>query len=194
MKVTAVKHLLVVIALFSFATTVCARSATDEAFENLADEYISDLSNFSPVYATLVGDHSADHKLDHVGAAARLETRELLTEYITALNALDRGELSRANLVDAEILLNQLESDLWSLDELQEWAWNPLSYINISGSAIYGLVARDFAPIETRLLSAASRLEQIPRFLEQARASIDPHRVPIWANYLALIWSMPKYS
>ena len=37
-----------------------ADSATDEAFQNLADEYISDLTSFSPVYATLIGDHSAD--------------------------------------------------------------------------------------------------------------------------------------
>jgi len=86
--------------------------------------------------------------------------------------------MTRANQIDAEILLNQLESDLWSGDELQEWAWNPLYYINISGSAIYGLVARDFAPIASRLRSATSRLTEIPRFLQQSRAAIQPERVP----------------
>ena len=39
-------------------------------------------------------------------------------------------------------------------------------------------MARDFAPIEQRLLAAASRLEQLPRFLEQARGSIKSDRVP----------------
>jgi uncharacterized protein (DUF885 family) len=91
---------------------------------------------------------------------------------------MDIDSMSRANQIDADILMNQLQSDLWSLDVLQEWAWNPLYYVNISGSAIYGLVARDYAPIESRLRSATSRLNQIPRFLEQSRASIQPERVP----------------
>ena len=152
--------------------------ASNQAFQNLGDEYISDLTNFSPVYATLVGDHSADHKLDQVDAAARDQYRALLVEYITALDAIDSGELSRANQIDAEILMNQLQSDLWSQDVLQEWAWNPLTYVSISGSAIYALVARNFAPLEERLRSATSRLIQLPRFLEQSRNAIEPQRVP----------------
>jgi uncharacterized protein (DUF885 family) len=155
-----------------------AATADDEAFENLAQEYISDLGNFSPVFATLLGDHGADGQLDQVDDAARAETRTLLLDYLQALNGIDREQLSRANQVDAELLLHEVESSLWSLDVLQEWAWNPLYYVNLSGSAIYGLLARDFASIETRLVNATSRLEQLPRFLEQARASIEPTRVP----------------
>lgn len=157
---------------------VSAATATDEAFQNLADEYISDLTNFSPVFATAVGDHSADDKLDNVDAAARAENRELLNDYITALEALDLDDLSRANQIDAEILMNQLKSDLWSMDELQEWAWDPLYYIRIYGGSIYSLVARDFAPVETRLLNVTARLLQIPRFLEQSRIALQPERVP----------------
>ncbi len=173
MKRTLIAPLIVLFGSAAFAAT-----DTDSAFQNLADEYISDLTNFSPVFATLIGDHSADDKLDQVDAASRAEGRELLVEYIAALKALNIDDMSRANQIDAEILLNQLESDLWATDELQEWAWNPLYYINISGSAIYGLVARDFAPVETRLRSATSRLKEIPRFLEQSRSAIEPERVP----------------
>jgi uncharacterized protein (DUF885 family) len=173
-----VKKALFPLLVILIGASASAATATDEAFQNLADEYISDLSNFSPVSATLIGDHSADDKLDQVDEAARVEARALLVQYITALTALDFDELSRANQIDAEILLSQLESDLWSGDKLQEWAWNPLNYIGISGSAIYGLVARDFAPIESRLRSATSRLNEIPRFLEQSRSAIQPERVP----------------
>ncbi len=172
------KRTLLPLLILLFGSAAAATTATDDAFRNLADEYVSDLSNFSPVSATLIGDHSADNKLDQVDEAARAEGRELLVEYITALKALDLDELNKANQIDAEILLSQLESDLWSGDELQEWAWNPLYYISISGSAIYGLVARDFAPIEGRLRSATSRLNEIPRFLEQSRSAIEPERVP----------------
>ena len=61
---------------------------------------------------------------------------------------------------------------------MQEWAWNPLIYTNLAGSSIYGLMARDFAPVETRLKNATARLEQLPRFFAQARSSLTPARVP----------------
>ena len=163
----------------SFLTaSAYAASATDNAFQNLADEFISDLSNFSPVNATSIGDHSADGELDQVDAAAREESLTLLREYRDALAALDRDEMSRANQVDAELLLHDLESSIWSIEQLQEWAWNPLYYVRRSGGSIYSLLSRDYAPIENRLMAAASRLEQIPRFLEQARGELQPERVP----------------
>ena len=172
------KRLLASCFLLLVSCGALADPASDEAFENLADEYVSDLTNFSPVNATLIGDHSADHRLDQMDATARAQKRELLHEYVAALEAFDLDELSRANQVDAGILLHQLQAELWALDELEEWAWNPLYYINISGSSIYGLLARDFAPVAERLEDAAARLEQLPRFLRQARNAIEPGRVP----------------
>ena len=157
--------------------TVFASSA-DDTFESLADQYIGDLTRFSPVSATLTGDHGADDKLDQVDANARAETRALTLKYLDELSAINSDELSRPNQVDAELLRTDLESGLWRLDILQEWAWNPLVYVNISGSAIYGLVAREFAPLEDRFASVAARLEQMPRFFEQVRAVIEPDRVP----------------
>ena len=173
-----VKRLTCVFLINLLAATAFAGTPTDEAFQNLADEYISDLTNFSPVTATLIGDHSADGELDDVDAAAREETLSQYKEYKVALVALDRNQLSRANQVDAEMLLHEIQSKIWSIETLQEWAWNPLYYVAKSGEAIYGLVARDFAPIAQRLVAATSRLEQMPRFLEQARGSIEPGRVP----------------
>ena len=160
------------------ATGALAATPADEAFENLASEFLSDLGNVSPVVATLIGDHSSDHRLDEVDSAGRTETLELLQDYRKALAKIDRDQLSRANQVDAELLAHEVESNIWSLETLQEWAWNPLYYVNLSGSSIYGLMARDFAPINERLMNAAARLEQMPRFLEQARASLQPERVP----------------
>ncbi len=171
-------RIILVLLINVLAAGAYAASATDNAFQNLSDEYISDLTNFSPVGATMIGDHSADGELDHVDAAARAETLTLLREYQDALTVLDRDELSRANQVDAELLLHEIESSIWSIEQLQEWAWNPVSYVRTSGGSIYSLLSRDYAPIEQRLMSAASRLEQIPRFLEQARGELQPARVP----------------
>ena len=62
---------------------------------------------------------------------------------------------------------------------LQPWASNPLTYTSLTGSAVYGLMAREFAPLERRLESAAERLEQFPRFFEQVRETLEPSRVPL---------------
>ena len=153
-------------------------ATADETFESLAESFIGDLAAFSPVNATIIGDHSADHQLDDIGAAARDSRLGKYRDYLEALEAIDRDALSRANQVDAAMLRNELESSIWSLETLQEWAWNPLYYVNLSGNAIYGLLARDFAPVEQRLDSAASRLQQLPRFLAQAREALQPGRVP----------------
>jgi uncharacterized protein (DUF885 family) len=163
--------------LFVALNQVMAAPA-DAEFERLAEQYVGDLSKFSPVSATLIGDHSADHELDQESAEARDAKRRLYIDYRDTLAALDRNELSRANQVDAEILRNEIESNLWSLEALQDWAWNPLVYVNIAGNSIYGLIARDFAPLEQRMQAAASRLEQMPRFFGQAQASLQPERVP----------------
>ncbi|MDH3414935.1 MAG: DUF885 domain-containing protein [Gammaproteobacteria bacterium] len=155
-----------------------ADPATDASFEVLAEQYLQDLTRFSPVGATLIGNHNADDQLDQVDAEARDKNRALYRKYLAALDEIAFDSLSRANQVDSEMLRAELQSSLWSLDELQQWAWDPLVYVRISGNAIYGLVARDFAPIEQRLANVASRLAQMPRFLEQARASIEFERVP----------------
>ena len=172
------KRLFTAAVLCTLVVTAHARSAADEAFENLAEEYISDLVNLSPVAATSIGDHSADGELDQVDAAARAELESIYEEYLAALDKIGRDELSRANQVDWELLRHRISSNLWALEVLQEWAWNPLHYVNLSGSSVYSLLARDFAPIDERLQNAASRLEQLPRFFEQARGSLEPARVP----------------
>ena len=170
MKRASVTSVLATLALFA-APGVVAASA-DTTFRQLADDYIDGLVEHAPVYATSIGDHRADDRLDDVDAAARERTRDFYLDHRKRLAAIDRSELSRANQVDAAMLANAVESALFELETLEEWAWNPLHYVNLSGQGIYGLLARDFAPIETRLASVASRLEQLPRFLAQARASI----------------------
>lgn len=152
--------------------------ASDDAFESLADKFINELPAFSPVAATWIGDHRRDAELDQVDAQARQQLLAALAGYQDALDAIDRDGLSRANQIDYELLRSDVAARIWHLEELQEWAWNPLYYVNTAGSSIYNLVARDFAPLEKRLGNAAARLEQFPRFLEQARASLVPERVP----------------
>jgi uncharacterized protein (DUF885 family) len=173
-----VNKALVIAGLAVVYAAASAAPAADNAFSELADRYLDDAAARSPVTATALGDHRADDRLDEVDAAARASKRNTFIGYREALADIDRDELSRANRVDAAILHNEIESTLFELDTFEEWAWNPLYYVRLSGNAVYGLLSRDFAPLEERLGNVATRLAQFPRFFAQARESLQPERVP----------------
>lgn len=156
-----------------------AQSAADKAFAKLAAAWLDKSMALSPVSATQIGDHRFDAMLDDVSAAGRNAGLAFNKQTLGALQAIDAKRLSRANQVDAALLANELKSQIWQTESVQGWAWNPLSYQGVAGGAIYGLMAREFAPIEKRLVAATARMELIPAFLAQARAELVPPRVPV---------------
>jgi uncharacterized protein (DUF885 family) len=152
--------------------------AQDQAFDKLAEDFMNEFPALNPVGATALGDHRFDRRLNQVSPEARAGKRKFYRSYLKRLEEIDRGQLSRPNQVDYALLEYELEGDVWSLDVLQEWAWNPLVYTRLSGSAIYNLMARDFAPLRERLQRVTERLEQFPRLFPQVRATLEPDRVP----------------
>jgi uncharacterized protein (DUF885 family) len=153
-------------------------SAADAAFDTLARRYFDEVLALSPVSATALGDHRFDDRLDDASAAARTRTVALERELLRTLRGLDRARLSRAHQVDAALLASQLEYDIFTLDELQSWAWNPLLYTGTAGNGVYTLLARDFAPLPQRLRNVRKRLAELPRYLAQVREALDAPRVP----------------
>ena len=150
----------------------------DQQFEALAQRYLRESPEQSPVNATGLGDHRFDNRLDDVSAAG-WQNRAVFAEiYLSALAPLDAAKLTRANQVDALLLRHDLESDRWRIQTLEDWKWNPLLYTRLAGDGLYNLLARDFAPLPDRLRNAGARLDELPRFLAQARESLDPARVP----------------
>jgi uncharacterized protein (DUF885 family) len=112
-------------ALVLVAVVGCRSVSEDQRFEELGRRYLEEFTALSPVSATFLGDHRFDGELDHVSEEGRNRKRLLLEQTLTALRAMDRDQLSRANQVDAFLLENSLEENLWRLQVLQEWAWNP---------------------------------------------------------------------
>jgi uncharacterized protein (DUF885 family) len=150
----------------------------DQQFEALAQRYLKEAPEQSPVGATALGDHRFDDRLDDVSAAgwqARLTFTEL---YLAALEPIDRTKLTRANQVDALLLLHDLQSDRFRYQTLQDWRWNPLLYTRIAGDGLNNLLAREFAPAPERLKNLGKRLDELPRFLAQVREVLEPARVP----------------
>ncbi|MFM8584602.1 MAG: DUF885 family protein, partial [Planctomycetaceae bacterium] len=160
------------------AVGLTADPAADKRFEQLGQRYIEQFPALGPVGATVLGDHRYDSQLDQVSPEARSQALEFYRGVLGELEKIDRQSLSRAHQVDRELLELSLRGDIWRIETLQEWAWNPLNYTELTGGAVYGLMARDFAPLPKRLLHVADRLEQFPRLLDQVRKTLVPKRVP----------------
>ncbi|MBN8717409.1 MAG: DUF885 domain-containing protein [Xanthomonadales bacterium] len=159
-------------------TATAPASDANAAFAALSRQAVDDWMRLSPVAATQAGDHRFDAELDDLSAAGRQRRVDTSKALLAKLDAIDAGKLSRENQVDAALLRNQLQSDIWSNDVLQDWAWDPQLYGGLAGGAIYGLMARDFAPLPERIAAATARMEKLPALLAQARANLDPARVP----------------
>ncbi|MBB6368100.1 uncharacterized protein (DUF885 family) [Xanthomonas sacchari] len=152
-------------------------AAADASFAALSKRAVDTWMQLSPVGATQTGDHRYDSDLDDLSAAGRQKSLDASKQLLAELDKLDVAKLSRENQVDAAILRNQLQSDIWNSEVAQGWATDPQVYNGLAGGAIYGLMAREFAPLPERLKSATARMEKIPALFAQARANLDPARV-----------------
>jgi uncharacterized protein (DUF885 family) len=153
-------------------------TATDMTFDAISKRYLDEMVAQTPVNATSLGDHRFDDQLDDVSTASYDRRAALAHELLGQVQVLDSAELSRANHVDARLLANELEYQIWRIEQLQEWRWNPLVYTEVAGNSIYLLLSRDFAPLPDRLRIVGARLAELPRFLAQVRESLVPARVP----------------
>jgi len=152
------------------------RQTEDEKFEVLAKNYIEKLLEAKPEWATGLGDHRYDSRISDYSITGIDADRSLNRAYLDSLGSLQVSMLSPVNQIDYTIMTSNLQSWLFQIDTLKEYEWNPLSY-NVGG-AIYGLTAREFAPLKDRLLSVKARLTLLPSILDAARANLkNPPRV-----------------
>lgn len=151
----------------------------DVKFADLSKRALDGWMQLSPVWATQVGDHRYDGQLDDLSADGRAKALKFNQSLLAELDTLDVHGLSRENQVDAAILRNQLQYSIWGEQTLQSWAWDPQMYNDLAGGALYGLMAREFAPLPQRLKSAIERMEKIPALYAQERANLDVARVPL---------------
>ena len=157
---------ILLILLYSY----CTKQDENVRFEALANHYIEGFLQRNPLWATQLGDHRYDSVFGDYSIEAAEELKNYSQLYLDSLNAIDQGKLSLTNRIDRMILQNSLEYTIFEFDTLKEYEWNPLLYN--TGQGIYGLLARDFAPLKQRLMSVNARLKGIPAVIEQAKLNL----------------------
>ena len=156
--------------LSSCSPSVEPIASPDSRFTDFVDEFFKATFEHSPTTATAAGFRAFDTRLDDLSAAS-MEKRILklkdLQKQIAGFTT-----LSAENAIDAEFLASQISAELYELETLQTWKKNPMGYVSLAGSAVDGLMKRNFAPAKERLNSVTARLLLVPAALAAMRENV----------------------
>ncbi len=172
------KFALIAAAAFSLPLVSYA-TPQDDQFEKIAKDYIEELLQTHPEYATELGDHRFDDKLTDYSDAAVAKELARAKEFRRKLDAFsDLKQLTGPNKVDVRLLKDNIDNEIFGLEELKEREWDPLVYMQSLANSLYLLAARDFAPAPQRAASLRKRMEAIPGVIAQAKSNLkNPPRV-----------------
>lgn len=140
-------------------------------FRRIADDAVDAALEADPVAATWLGDHRFDDRLPDLTGDACDRRARIIDDQLTAIDAIDDVELDLTDLVDLEILRARLQREAFEISELRSSEWNPMVWN--PGTSLHLLLSRDFAPLEERMMSVASRLQAVPEFLDAARRTLQ---------------------
>lgn len=148
-----------------------AQQSADAAFDRLAHQFIEALWKLDPDAALIAGRFDGAARLQAPDAASRQRALSFARQWQARFAALKPAQLSDRGRTDLILLQNKLASDLWYLQALREFAWNPSIY-NVAG-AMDLILNTDYAPRPQRLKALLARLKAVPAYYAAARASIE---------------------
>lgn len=163
-------------------TTILVQAQTgskDAEFEKLAKDYVEGMLAANPESATELGDHRFDEQLTDYSVDSRQRQLIRAKQFQEALQQFDDAtQLTGPNQVDVRILRDNVDNEIFKLEELKQAEWNPLVYNDSLANSLYLLVARDFDTPEKRISSLRKRMEAIPTVITQAKQNLQhPPRV-----------------
>ncbi|HEX9392656.1 MAG TPA: DUF885 domain-containing protein [Usitatibacteraceae bacterium] len=148
----------------------------DQQFAGAAKTYFEQYLATHPEAATQLGDHRFDTLSNDLSAKGVTRDAKLYRETLIALERIPLDKMSPPYRIDYRMLRDDLNASLFSIQVLKEYEWDPLGYNPVQG--VYLLLARDFAPLATRLAAVQARLDAIPARLAAARANLkNPPRI-----------------
>ena len=150
-----------------------------QTFGFVSDQFFSDLYfKFQPTIGTASGLHQYDTQLEDYSAAAIQRQIAVLHEFEKKVEAIDGSALDAPAASDRDILLNNIKSELLTLEVIRPWEKNPDTYSSGVTNSAFVIMERPYAPANTRLRALIEREKQMPRALDEARKNLkNPPRI-----------------
>ena len=151
-----------------------AVSAADApTLKSVSEAFFAEQAKASPSWATSMGWHQYDGKLDDVTPAAHAATVKRLDGVLARVTALDDAKMSQIERDDKAIFVAWIGGQLWEEKTIQMWRRNPDQYVGLGLSAINSLVTRSFAPQAERMKLVIARENALPKMLKDAEALLS---------------------
>jgi uncharacterized protein (DUF885 family) len=139
------------------------------------DAFLEEWFALESVHATSVGRHDGDDRWPDRSPAAHGARVAFIDRWLATFRGFPDDTLDRDETVDRDLLIALLESARFEEVELREDAWSPMPWVYLIGDGLFSLVAREFAPLATRLASLAGRAERLPEVLDAMRGTLVGH-------------------
>jgi len=144
--------------------------ALDQKFDKYKDNFVTDLWKIYPGWASGVGYHKLDSVLIVPDANARKNELDFANAQLDSLKHYDIESLSDNNKTDFQMIKNQLEGTIFSINELKSSEWNPAEY-NVCG-AFAEILNGNYDSLEVRLRAFNVKMNNIPAYYEAAKKNI----------------------
>jgi len=152
----------------------------DEEFNEFEKKVFETFIERNPVMATHLGIHEHDHRLPEFTEEKIVEDIELMEGWLNELRDFETDELNEENKMAKKLGSHIFEIHLFNLKELKQWEQAPQAPNSI-GASILLLLKREFAPLEERLESIKSRIEDVPRVLNEEKSRLK-NPVRLWMD------------
>jgi hypothetical protein len=148
-----------------------------EDFHALVDQYFNAALPYQPSYATALGIHTYDTKLENYSRSTIDAEIRGLHYFLKKFEAVSAAGLDQGTQGDLSMMQNNLRSQLLSLETIRMWEKNPDNYSSGIAASAFVLMERKFAPANDRLRSLVSREKQMPAVFTAARENLKnpPH-------------------
>jgi len=140
---------------------------------SFVDDYFNALYEWAPTEATAAGFHEYDSKIEDYSEPAVRRRIERLNALKAEITRIRRGPGDGLDAVDAELLEARIHGELLDLETLKTWKQNPMFYVGVPGSAVDGLIKRNFAPPQERLRCVVARLRRVPALMHAMRENVE---------------------
>ncbi|MFG6489729.1 DUF885 domain-containing protein [Roseateles sp. BYS78W] len=171
MKRRQFAHVAAHIAALGAAGLVRPVFADDAGFDRQAEAFIEALWQLDPDAAIAAGRFEFAQRITLPSADQRARHRAFLKGWQARLGAVQEAGLSAGQQMDRAMLLAKIRGDLWRLDTLREWAWNPAEHN--PAAPIDLALNTDWAPEQERVKALHERIRRLPAFYAAARASLS---------------------
>ena len=142
----------------------------NKKFDQYKDRFITSMWGFFPDWAASQGYHKLDSVLVVPDSNSRKKILDFANANLDSLKNYSLENLSDNNKTDFHMVKNQVESLVYSINEMKSYEWNPAEY-NVCGP-FAEILNGNYDSIDNRLRNFGLKMKNIPAYYEAAKGNI----------------------